>query len=88
MEEHKKEILDRGTNWCFDITRFGAAILDCLEKTSRFFVPNPDEAYRDYVLIEFFIMTFGVVDPIYGYYFYDNALISAKVIYHSSILQL
>ena len=69
MEEHKKEILDRGTNWCFDITRFGAAILDCLEMTSRFFVPNPDEAYRDYVLIEFFIMTFGVVDPIYGYYF-------------------
>lgn len=69
------------------MARFRADILDCLEMISRFF-SNPDEAYRDYVLIEFFIMTFGVVDPIYGYYFYDNAQISAKEIYHSSILQL
>ncbi|MDY5982271.1 MAG: helix-turn-helix domain-containing protein [Anaeroplasma sp.] len=85
----EKEILDRGTDWCFDLARLAAVILDCLGMTSRFvFVANPDKAYHGHVLIEvFYNDSWGVVDPLYGYVFYDNTPISAKDIYHSSVLQ-
>lgn len=85
----EKEILDRGTNNCFDMARLAAVILDCLGMTSRFvFVANPDKAYHYHVLIEvFYNDSWGVVDPIYGYVFYDNTPISAKDIYKSSMLQ-
>lgn len=85
----EKEILDRGTDWCFDLARLAAVILDCLGMTSRFvFVANPNKAYHGHVLIEvFYNDSWGVVDPLYGYVFYDNTPISAKDIYHSSVLQ-
>ena len=85
----EKEILDRGTNWCFDMARLAAVILDCLGMTSRFvFVANPDKEYHYHVLIEvFYNDSWGVVDPIYGYVFYDNTPISAKDIYKSFMLQ-
>ena len=85
----EKEILDRGTDWCFDLARLAAVILDCLGMTSRFvFVANPDKAYHGHVLIEvFYNVSWGVVDPLYGYVFYDNTPISAKDIYYSSMLQ-
>ena len=85
----EKEILDRGTDWCFDLARLAAVILDCLGMTSRFvFVANPDKAYHGHVLIEvYYNNSWGVVDPLYGYVFYDNTPISAKDIYHSSVLQ-
>ena len=85
----EKEILDRGTDWCFDLARLAAVILDCLGMTSRFvFVANPDKAYHGHVLIEvFYNDSWGVVDPLYGYVFYDNTPISAKDIYYSSMLQ-
>ena len=38
----EKEILNRGTNWYFDLARVAAIILDCIGLTSRFvFVANP-----------------------------------------------
>lgn len=86
----EKEILDRGTDWCFDMARLAAVIFDCLGMTSRFiFVANPDKAYRGHTLLEvFYNDSWGVVDPLYGYVFYDKKPISAKDIYHSSMLNL
>ena len=71
------------------MARLAAVILDCLGMTSRFvFVANPDKAYHSHVLIEvFYNDSWGVVDPLYGYVFYDYSPISAKDIYHSSVLQ-
>ena len=41
----EKEILTRGTDWCFDLARVAALILDCIGLTSRFvFVANPYKA--------------------------------------------
>ena len=84
----EREILDRGTDWNFDLARLAAVILDCIGLTSRFiFVANPNEAYHSHVLLEvYYNNSWGVVDPLYGYVFYDNKPISAKEIFNSSQL--
>jgi len=85
----EKEILKRGTNWCFDLARLAAVILDCIGLTSRFlFVADSSKAYHVHVLLEvFYNNSWGVVDPLYGYVFYDNKPISAKEILYSSELK-
>lgn len=81
----EKEILDRGTDWCFDVARLAAVILDCLGLTSRFvFVANPNKAYHGHVLLEtYYKNSWGVIDPLYGYIFFDGKPISAKEILSS-----
>lgn len=76
----EKEILDRGTDWCFDTARLAAVILDCLGMTSRFvFVANPNKAYHGHVLLETrYKDSWGVVDPLYGYVFFDDKPVPAK----------
>ena len=85
----EKEILDRGTDWCFDLARLAAVILDCIGLTSRFvFVADPNKAYHGHVLLEvYYNNSWGVVDPLYGYIFYNLKPISAKEIFYSSQLQ-
>ena len=81
----EKEILSRGTDWCFDLARLAAVILDCIGLTSRFvFVANPYKAYNAHVLLEvYYNDSWGVIDPLYGYIFFDTKPISAKDIIHS-----
>lgn len=85
----EKEIFDRGTDWCFDMARLTAVMLDCIGLTSRFvFVANPEKAYHGHVLLEvYYNNSWGVVDPLYGNIFYDKNPISAKDIFLSSPLQ-
>lgn len=82
----EKEILNRGTDWCFDLARLSAVILDCIGLTARFiFVANPDKAYNAHALLEvYYNDSWGVVDPLYGYIFYDTKPICAKDILCSS----
>lgn len=82
------EILERGTDWCFDLARLAAVILDCIGLISRFiFVANPNKAYHGHVLLEVYYNNYwGVVDPLYGYIFFDSKPISAKEILYSSQL--
>ena len=84
----EREILDRGTDWCFDLARLAAVLLDCIGLTSRFvFVADPNIAYHGHVLLEvYYNDSWGVVDPLFGYIFYDSKPISAKEIYYSSQL--
>ena len=81
----EKEILSRGTDWCFDLARLAAVILDCIGLTSRFiFVANPYKAYNAHVLLEvYYNNSWGVIDPLYGYIFFDTKPICAKDIIHS-----
>ena len=84
----EKEILNRGTDWCFDLARLSAVILDCIGLTSRFvFVANPNKAYHGHVLLEvYYNNSWGIIDPLYGYVFYDTKPVNAKEIL--SYLQL
>lgn len=84
----EKEILDRGTDWCFDLARLAAVILDCIGLTSRLvFVADPNKAYHGHVLLEvYYNDSWGVVDPLHGYVFYETKPISAKEILYSSQL--
>ena len=83
------QILVRGTDWCFDLARLAAVILDCIGLTSRFvFVANPNKAYHGHVLLEvYYNNSWGVVDPLYGYVFYDKKPTSAKEILFAVQLQ-
>lgn len=85
----EKEMLTRGTDWCFDLARVAAVILDCIGLTSRFvFVANPYKAYNAHVLLEvYYNDSWGVIDPLYGYIFFDTKPINAKDIIHSAQLK-
>ena len=85
----EKEILTRGTDWCFDLARVAAVILDCIGLTSRFvFVANPYKAYNAHALLEvYYNDSWGVIDPLYGYIFFDTKPINAKDIIHSAQLK-
>ena len=85
----EKEMLTRGTDWCFDLARVAAVILDCIGLTSRFvFVANPYKAYNAHVLLEvYYNDSWGVIDPLYGYIFFDTNPINAKDIIHSAQLK-
>lgn len=84
----EKDILIRETNWCFDLARLSAVILDCIGLTTRFvFIANPIKAYQGHVLLEvYYNNSWGVIDPLYGFVFYDTKPISAKEILNSSQL--
>ena len=67
----EKEILERGTDWCADMARVGAALLMCCGIPSRLvYLVNPDRAYSGHVAAEaFYEGKYGVCDFIYGIVF-------------------
>jgi len=75
----EKQILDRGTDWCSDMARVGAVLLQCLGIPCRMlYLANPGKAYNGHVVNEaFYEGRYGVVDFIYGYQFYDRTPKSA-----------
>lgn len=75
----EKQIIDRGTDWCADISRVAAVILDCLSITCRILhLANINKAYNGHVLVEaFYENKWGVIDPLYGYLFYKDKPIDA-----------
>ena len=85
----EKEILLRGTDWCFDLARLSLVILESIVIPSRFvFVANREKAYFGHTLLEcFYEKNYGLVDQTYWYVFYDKTPISAKDISNSKLLK-
>lgn len=75
----EKEIIDRGTDWCADMARVCCVILQCLHIPCRIVhLMNVEKAYNGHVVCEaFYEGTYGVVDPIFGYQFYEKGPLSA-----------
>lgn len=75
----EKQIIQRGTDWCTDITRVGAVLLQCLGIPCRIVhVVNLEKAYNGHVLGEaFYENHFGLADFTFGYLFYDKRPLSA-----------
>lgn len=73
------QILERGTDWCADMARVGAVLLDCLGIPCRIVhLIDTTRAYNGHVVCEaYYENRWGVVDFIHGYVFYDTAPISA-----------
>lgn len=84
----EKEILERGTDWCFDMARAAAVLLDCMGIPARFlFLANPHRAYCGHVVLEaYYQQGWGVLDPIFGYIFFRDKPIPAKDIHSSEQL--
>ena len=63
----EKEILLRGTDWCFDLARLSLVILELIGIPSRFvFVANREKAYFGHTLLEcFYEKNYGLVDQTY-----------------------
>lgn len=70
----EREILNRGTDWCADLARVAVVLLNCLGIPARIVhLVNPEKAYNGHVIVEaFYEGKFGVIDPLYGYCFYEN----------------
>ena len=75
----EQEILARGTDWCADLARVGAVLLNCCHIPARILhAVNPNAAYNGHVLTEaFYEGKFGVCDFTRGYLFYDDAPLDA-----------
>ena len=75
----EKQIIERGTDWCADMARVCAVLLQCCGIPCRIVhLANLEKAYNGHVVCEaFYEDRYGVIDPIYGYMFYGDAPISA-----------
>ncbi len=75
----EKEILERGTDWCADMARLSAVLLDCLKLPCRILhLANLDLAYNGHVVNEvFYEGKWGVIDPIHGFLFYKEGPVDA-----------
>lgn len=75
----EKQILLRGTDWCADMARVGAVLLQCLGIPCRILnVVDLIKAYNGHVAGEaYYEGSYGVVDFIYGYQFYGETPVSA-----------
>lgn len=74
----EKQIIERGTDWCADMARVCAVLLQCCSIPCRIVhLANLEKAYNGHVVCEaYYEERYGVIDPIYGYMFYDNVPIS------------
>ena len=76
----EKEILERGTDWCADMARVGAVLLQCLDIPCRIIsLVNLEKAYNGHVIGEaFYEGKYGLVDFIYGYQMLSDRPVSAR----------
>jgi len=93
----EKEILERGTDWCTDISRVGAALLQCLNIPSRIvIIVNNRVAYNGHQVVEAYVdgkymvcdFLYGVVgktNTIYSVYDLINSPKRVKDIYQLTI---
>ncbi len=74
----EKQILERGTDWCADMARVCCVLLKCLNIPCRILhVVDRNKAYNGHVVCEaFYENKYGVIDPIYGFRFYNDAPIN------------
>ena len=75
----EREILERGTDWCADISRVGCVVLQCLGIPARIVhLANLDRAYNGHVIVEaYYEGKYGLVDFLCGLVFYENGPVSA-----------
>lgn len=76
----EKEIIERGTDWCADISRVGAALLQCLKIPSRIVVlVNKDVAYNGHQIVEAHVDgEYMMCDFIYGVVGKNNTIYSVR----------
>lgn len=81
----EKEIINRGTDWCADMARVAAVLLQCIGIPCRIVhLANIEQAYNGHVIIEaYYCDNYGLVDPIYGYVFFDQKPINAYEIWNN-----
>ncbi len=75
----EKQILERGTDWCADMARAGAVLLQCLGIPCRIVhLANPERAYNGHELGEaYYEGKYALADFIYGYQMYSDRPVSA-----------
>ena len=76
----EKEIIDRGTDWCTDISRVGVALLQCLNIPARIaIVVNRSVAYHGHQVVEAYINNqYVMCDFLYGLMGFTNEAAAVK----------
>ena len=82
----EKEIIDRGTDWCTDISRVGCALLQCLDIPCRMVeLVNTKQAYNGHTVCEAIIeKQFIMCDFTYGVFGYLDKEYSVKSLLRDS----
>lgn len=85
----EKEIIERGTDWCSDISRVGCALLQCLNIPARIvFLVNKSKAYNGHTVVEAYIdhhyilcdFTYGVKGYLSKFYSIRDLLSNTKIV--------
>ncbi len=81
----EKEILERGTDWCADMARVGAVLLECMGIPARIVhLANLSRAYNGHVVVEaYYEGKYGVCDFISGYLLYNSRPLDAAELWRS-----
>lgn len=76
----EKQIIERGTDWCTDISRVGCVLLQCLNIPCRMVVlVNSKKAYHGHTLCETYVNgDYMMCDFTYGVYGYTNKSLSVR----------
>jgi len=84
----EKEIIERGTDWCADISRVGVVLLKCLKIPSRIVVlVNKDVAYNGHQVVEAYIDgKYMMCDFLYGVVGKTNTIYSVHDLLNKSKL--
>lgn len=85
----EKEIIERGTDWCSDISRVGCTLLQCLNIPSRIvFLVNKSKSYNGHTVVEAYIdqhyilcdFTYGVKGYLSKFYSIRDLLGNTKIV--------
>lgn len=76
----EKQIIERGTDWCSDISRVGCVLLQCLNIPARIvFLVNRSKAYNGHTVVETFIdSSYLLCDFTYGVLGFHSKFYSVK----------
>lgn len=87
----EREIIQRDSDWCTDVSRVGAALLQCLGFPSRIVIlVNPNKAWHSHQVVEVYVDgKYYVCDFLYGVITNQNHFYAVKdLLHHPELVKL
>ena len=81
----EREIIERKTDWCTDISRVGVTLLQCAGTPARMvYLANRKKAYHGHAAAEaYYCGKYGVIDFLNGFCFYEDEPLDVFTLLHA-----
>lgn len=81
----EREMIQRKTDWCTDISRVGATLLQCVGIPARMvYLANRKKAYHGHAVTEaYYCGKYGVIDFLHGFCFYEDEPLDVFTLLHA-----